>query len=165
MNRIKALFCKSVDIIGFIDLSIIVIVGFAQVIYRYVFGKSFFWAEELSIYMMVWLGFLGAAKASVNQENTRIGFLVNLFPRRVSVFLQTIAYILTVVFLGYMIIYGFQLTSMLWQRISVAVKVPMALVYLALPVSGIFMLIFTVLALYDTVMQCLGKGSREGDGT
>lgn len=165
MKKIRSLFCLSIDVIGFIDLAIIVISCFAQVIYRYIFGKSFFWVEELSIYLMIWLAFLGASKASALQENTRLSFIIKKLPHVLGTIVECISHLITIAFLYYLITYGFKLVGMLGSRYSVAVKIPMSFVYGALPVCGIFMMIFTILALAETIMTEFSKpnGKTEED--
>ena len=41
-------------------MAVMVALVFANVVGRYVFNRSFIWAEELSQYLMVWVTFLGA---------------------------------------------------------------------------------------------------------
>lgn len=53
---------------------------FAQVVLRYVFAASLFWAEELARFSMVWLVFLGSVMAACTGAHTRIGFFVDLLP-------------------------------------------------------------------------------------
>ena len=151
MQKFKSLFCRTVDIAGFVALMVIVVTCFAQVVYRYIFDKSFFWVEELAVYLMIWIAFLGAAKATATQENTRLGFVVKLFPKKICAALETLAHLITLIFLGFLVYYGFVMASTQWVRYSVAVKIPMALVYGALPVCGVFMAIFTAVAMAETI--------------
>ena len=151
MKIFKARFSNVIDIIGFIAMAVIVIVCFIQVICRYFLEKSIFWAEELSVYLMIWAAFLGAAKATVYQENTRLGFIIKAFPTKLRVILECIAYLFTLIFLVFLVYYGFQLAGTQWNRYSAAVGIPMALVYGALPISGIFMVVFTAISMIESI--------------
>ena len=47
--------------------AVIVVVGFAQVVFRYVLESPLSWSEELVRYVFVWSVFLTAAKKVVGQ--------------------------------------------------------------------------------------------------
>lgn len=68
-------FRKFLEILCAILLIAITAVVFAQVVNRFVFHGTFAWAEEISIYMMVWLVFLGASINVLEESNIRIDFL------------------------------------------------------------------------------------------
>ena len=42
-----------------VDLAVIVVLSFSQVVSRYVFSFSISWAQELVTYLLVWLVFMG----------------------------------------------------------------------------------------------------------
>ncbi len=159
-EKSRKAFNTIVDILGFAAMAVIVVSCFAQVIYRYFFGKSIFWAEETSIYLMIWIAFLGAAKATANQENTRLGFVVKALPKKLGITVEVLAHLCMIGFSTIITIYGFALASTQWVRTSVSTVLPMALVYGALPVCSIFMVLFTVFAL----IECIYKGSNKGKG-
>ena len=90
MNVFLERFRKFLEILCAILLIAITAVVFAQVVNRFVFHGTFAWAEEISIYMMVWLVFLGASINVLEESNIRIDFFVKLLPLRMQEFLEII---------------------------------------------------------------------------
>lgn len=52
-----------------------------QVFFRYVLNDSLRWSEELSVYLLVWMIFLGAAVVAKDWQHTSITFLRRALPR------------------------------------------------------------------------------------
>ncbi len=63
-----------------IALVVMTVVTFMQAVNRYIFGKSFVWAEELTILGMIWITYLGSVIAMSKGGHTRIDFLINMLP-------------------------------------------------------------------------------------
>ena len=51
---------------------VLVVVTFAQVVFRYLIGYSLYWSEEAARYLFVWISFLGSVMAL--QKGVHIGF-------------------------------------------------------------------------------------------
>lgn len=51
-----------------------------QVLKRFLFGSGFAWGEEFSIYMFVWISFVGISYAFRNNRQISVDFLRNKFP-------------------------------------------------------------------------------------
>lgn len=68
--------------------------NFANVIGRYAFGRSLLWAEDVQIFVLVWMVFLGAASASFRNTHVRMDLLVRVLPsiaRRVVAAVEAVA--------------------------------------------------------------------------
>ena len=67
-----------------LGLALIVAVAFnfVNVVGRYVFGRTFIAADEVQIFIMVYIAFLGAAVATWRRLHLRMDVLVHLLPRR-----------------------------------------------------------------------------------
>ena len=59
-----------------------VCLNFANVVGRYVFGYSISGADEIQIYIMVWMAFLGAAVVAWRREHLRMDVLVKMLPSK-----------------------------------------------------------------------------------
>jgi TRAP-type C4-dicarboxylate transport system permease small subunit len=57
-----------------------VVFNFVNVIGRYVFGRTFIAADEVQIYIMVYIAFLGAAVATWRRMHLRMDVLVKMLP-------------------------------------------------------------------------------------
>lgn len=66
--------------IAVVLLLVILVVTFAQVVARFVFGSPFFWTEELARYCYVWLSFVGAVVVTANRTH----IAVELFEQRLG---------------------------------------------------------------------------------
>jgi TRAP-type transport system small permease protein len=65
-------------------LIVAVLYNFVNVVGRYVFGRTFISADEVQIYIMVYIAFLGAAVATWRRVHLRMDVLVHRLPRRVQ---------------------------------------------------------------------------------
>ena len=55
------------------------LIAFTQVICRYIFNSSLFWAEELIRYLFIWMFFLGAAEASRVGAHVGMDYFISKF--------------------------------------------------------------------------------------
>ena len=60
-----------------------VCLNFANVIGRYVIGRSISGADEVQIYIMVWMAFLGAAVVASRRQHLRMDVLVQFLPEKI----------------------------------------------------------------------------------
>ena len=65
-------------------LVIAVILNFASVVGRYVFGVAVVGSDEVQIFLMVWIAFLGAAVVTWREQHLRMDVLVWFFPNPVQ---------------------------------------------------------------------------------
>ena len=78
-------------------LIVAVLYNFVNVVGRYVFGQTFISADEVQIYIMVYIAFLGAAVAAWRRMHLRMDVLVQRLPRAVQAALATIELALVIV--------------------------------------------------------------------
>jgi len=78
-------------------LIIAVLINFVNVVGRYIFGSTFISADEVQIYIMVYIAFLGAAVATWRRMHLRMDVLVHRLPRGVQAALAAAELVLTVV--------------------------------------------------------------------
>jgi len=135
-----------------IALSLLIsIVVFLQVVFRYVLSQPLFWSEELPRYLLIWTTFLAAALAQKHRAHINITLAVNLLPRRIQKWLRILADILICVFLGVLVYSGSLVSRVTLHHRSTALQIPMAAVYLALPVGAALMMLYLLLQIIDDV--------------
>lgn len=115
-----------------------------QVFCRYALDAALSWPEELTIYLMVWMTFIGAAVAVKSSEHISVDVLLNLFPRRTQARLSLMVTILTLLVVLYLLKSAFGLTvssvsmisdalgiSMLWPRVAMPISASLMVLHLA----------------------------------
>lgn len=125
-------------------LSVITLDVLWGVFTRYVMGNQASWSEELARFLLIWIGILGAAYASGQRMHLSIDLLSPKLEQKQQRRLQRLIDLIIIIFaLAVLVIGGLRLlyiTQVLGQ-LSPALKVPMAVVYSVLPISG-FLVIF-----------------------
>lgn len=135
-----------------IALSLLIsIVVFLQVVFRYVLSQPLFWSEELPRYLLIWTTFLAAALAQKHRAHINITLAVNLLPRRIQKWLRILTDILICGFLGVLVYSGSLVSRVTLHHRSTALQIPMAAVYLALPVGATLMMLYLLLQIIDDV--------------
>ena len=114
---------------------------------RYALGSQAGWTEELARYLLIWIGMLGAAYAAGQKMHLAIDLLSpKLSPKtqaRLAIFINLLVagFALTAMVIG-----GLRLmyiTHTLGQT-SAAMRIPMAVVYSAIPLAGLLVVLYSV---------------------
>lgn len=117
------------------------------VITRYLIGSQASWTEELARFLLIWIGILGAAYASGKKMHLAIDLLKPSLEEKNQKRLANFINIMIIAFVfAIMIIGGIRLiyiTNTLGQ-LSPALRVPMAVIYGIVPVSGILIIYYKV---------------------
>ncbi|MGB5666993.1 MAG: TRAP transporter small permease [Maribacter sp.] len=118
-----------------------------QVASRFIFGSPSSFTDELARYLMIWVGILGAAYVSGRNMHVAIDVLPSRLSGKTQKQLKLIVRILIILFcLGAMVIGGSRLvyiTHVLDQN-SPALQVPLSVVYLVLPISGLLIMYYKI---------------------
>ncbi|MDD7972358.1 TRAP transporter small permease [Roseinatronobacter alkalisoli] len=125
---------------------------FYQVLARNWLVISVGWTDEIALMCFVWSVFLGAAVAL----RRRVHYVVEILPDtwvnstnalRLFGALACIPVIYVLVFNGYI------LTGMGWRRASVALRLPLAWIFMSIPVAGVAMALFSVEVILDDIRR------------
>jgi TRAP-type C4-dicarboxylate transport system permease small subunit len=141
-------------------LSAMAVVVFLQVLFRYVLHLPLFWTEEFARYCLVWASLLGAAIALKRGEHIAVTFLLDTFPKKAASASTMVAQVSVILILTVMVWGGIKLVLVTSAQISPALRISMAIPYLALPVGAVIMLFHVV----SSLMQRMGRTSGENVG-
>ena len=163
MERTSNIVNRIVEIAIFIIISIMAVVVFAEVIFRYALLLPIFWTEEFARYCLVWSSLLGAGVALKKGEHIAVSFFSDRLPKgiqmgtalSVQVF---IAALLVVIFWG-----GVCLVIITRHQLSPAMRIPMSWPYMAVPVGFLIMLLHEFTFIYVRLKEMITAG-RYNDG-
>lgn len=120
------------------------VVTFSQVVARYALANSLSWSEEVGRYIFVWITFLGMAAAFQSRAHVALDFLVGLLPARPSKALTIFNALLVAVAGAALVIGGLSLIKFGLNQRSAALGLPMYLVYVVIPFSGVALCYFAL---------------------
>ena len=121
------------------SLVLTTLIIFSQVIMRSVFNSSLTWSEELTRYIFIWQIWLGVSIAQKEKQHIRVELLFSIV--KSEKFKEVINIIATLIMIGFnifLVIYGKNVVDQMIRRntLSGAMRLPMWIVFLALPVSS-----------------------------
>ncbi len=123
-----------------------------QIAARYLMRIPFPWVEELARYLMVWTGFLGSSLAIRRGSHLGFSMLVDRLPRAINLLISCGVSVGIMVFLGFLIKYGWFITAFVRNQSSPTLPVTMFWVYLAIPVGSGVMLLQILCALGERLL-------------
>lgn len=136
--------------------------AFIQVVLRYVFGSSFFWAEEVILFAFTWVIFLAATVNLERGAHFGVDVLVNCLPqlgRRIIQGLMQLGIGAILCVFGWI---GFRFAVGAWVQESDILRVPKTVVYISLPLAACLMLLVVIRDLSRLVReQSLKAGAEE----
>lgn len=144
MNSIKKAFhmlFKLLEWFAMLCMVIMVTVVFIEVVKRYIFKQGFSWSQEVSTTMMVWFAFIGIAIGVLEKIHMSIEMFTMKLPKRVIGIIDAIDYLLIASFGGLMVFFGIQIMQITKTATLPATKLPSAVLYIILPLSGILIVL------------------------
>ncbi|TCP96543.1 TRAP-type C4-dicarboxylate transport system permease small subunit [Cricetibacter osteomyelitidis] len=149
---------KPVDIFistfSIIMMVLLVICVTWQVFSRYVLQIPSTVTDEIARFSMIWVGLLGAAYTVGLQKHLSIDlFTHNLTHKKKAMSNILINVCIFAFSAGVMVFGGWTLVSNVYAsgQISPSMQIPMAYVYIALPLSGILMIFYSILFLIENI--------------
>ena len=118
-----------------------------QVFTRFIVGTPSSFTDELARYLMIWLGILGAAYVSGRNMHVAIDVLPLRSSSGTQRKLKLVVYSLIILFaFSAMVIGGSRLVYLTYvlDQYSPALRLPLAVVYLSIPLSGILIIYYKV---------------------
>jgi TRAP-type C4-dicarboxylate transport system permease small subunit len=131
-----------------------------QVFTRFILQNPSSFTDELARYMLIWLGLLGAAYVMGQRGHLAIDILLNKLSPRVALLVDGVILAAIALFaIGVMTIGGMNLVFLTYtlEQISPALNVSLGVIYLALPLSGIFIAFYASVFLIDVVRSYRGE--------
>jgi TRAP-type C4-dicarboxylate transport system permease small subunit len=129
-------------------LIVIVLVVSAQVFCRKFLGFSIGWSEEVALLLMVWMAFISMAIGVEKHLHIVISMFFDLFPKPVQWVIAKVTNVLIVSFGVIMIYFGLSLMRTTSSSTLPATKLPSATLYAMIPVSGVFIVYYTLIELF-----------------
>jgi len=142
--RWALILARGTEAVAAIMLIAVILMNLAQVFFRYVLVDPISWSEETMRYTTTWMVMLAAAPALLRREHME----VSLFDGVRSAWLRRVVGVLVHLcvagFCVLLIVKGFPAAIDNMRQVSPAVRIPMTIPYMAIPVGAVLVLINTL---------------------
>lgn len=147
MNMTRKTIDKFLSRILVFIMSFMVINVLWQVFSRYVLGTPSSFTDELARYLMIWLGILGAAYVSGQNAHVAIDYLPKKLDEKKQKKLKRLVNFAILLFALFALVIGgsrLVFLTFVLEQYSPALKLPLALVYLVIPLSGLLIIYYKI---------------------
>ena len=124
------------NLLGLI-MCVLIIMGFTQVLCRFVFKMSLAWAEEMMTFCMIWLAYLGSSAAAHEKKHILVSMFVDLFPKPLRKVLTVLSQMLWLICSAIMLYLGGYVTVNYINRNAATLggKYPFWIASVIIPIS------------------------------
>ena len=121
---------------------------------------SYIWTEEMARFLFIWMVMIGAMVGI--RESTH--FDVDVWPRlgaRATALLKIVSSVFVLAFALVFVWWGWEFTRFAWKRTSELADLPLWLIHIAWPLTGLTWLLFQGEHLLDAINVLRGKGAAQ----
>lgn len=160
MHKAKAGIMKGLGIVIIALFVFMPLIGSYQIVTRYFFNKPSTVSEELLTYSFTWMALLASAYVFGKRDHMRMGFLADQLtgaPRKyLEIGIDLLSFLLAAVVMVYG---GMAITKLTMIQKTASLQVPMAYIYVIVPVTGALIMIFSIMNAIDVAhMEFKEKG-------
>lgn len=143
LNKIDHIIVKFLEIVMIISLIVTVSLTFIQVVFRYLLQISLPWSQEFIMLCFVYSIFSGAAVLAYKKEHLVVDLFDELNPL-IDKLLKIVECVIAILVLVVFSVYGLELVQQNFSSGQTLGMLPIqrAYLYLAVPVSSLFMIYF-----------------------
>ena len=152
MKDISKYVDKTLSIFLMILMGAMVLTVTWQVITRFILPNPSSFTEELAQFQLVWIGVLGASYALRKKAHLGIDIIMHKVSLAGTKVIHVIVHICIILFAFFiMIIGGVRLVSLTFilKQISASMGIPMGYIYMVIPISGLLMIYYSILAIQE----------------
>ena len=150
------------ELLVMVVVAVLVVDVLWQVFTRFILKNPSTWTEELAVFMLIWVSLLGAAVALNRGAHLGIDYFVGKLSQRKRLYTEVFVFLCISLFsLTVMVLGGIDLvvSTLKLQQLSPALEVKVGYVYLAVPISGFFLMLYSVIGLVERLAQLFKGGS------
>jgi TRAP-type C4-dicarboxylate transport system permease small subunit len=92
-----------------------IVLNFANVVDRYVLGRTLVGADEVQTYAMVWIAFLGAGLVAWHGEHLRMDVLWRFYPPALQRAVRVAEGVLVLLVVGFALVQSLRYAASMWQ--------------------------------------------------
>lgn len=163
MKKIRTVLDQLMKVFNAVVLGVLTLLVTWQVITRYFLSSPSTWSEELASYLFAWATMFGAAYVFGKREHMSIPILVEQFSGKTQKYVAVLRESLILLFAVVILIYGgIQITSLTMGQDSSSLPLTMGYFYAVIPISGIFITLYSILNIYDIVTDNVPTDENEG---
>lgn len=165
--KFKNLLVKGLELTVILITGTLVLDVVLGVFTRYVLGHQIEWTEELAKLLLIWVALLGASIGFIRKSHLGVDYFVNKLNERWRNIGQIAVYLLVAVFAYIVLVYGgYGLVSSALKNSqpTPALNIEMGYVYIAVPISGFFIVIFSIEMIIELISSLLKKGITSSEG-
>ncbi|NYI42663.1 TRAP transporter small permease [Demequina lutea] len=138
LDRILTWVCVALFAVLVVDVSY-------QVFVRQVLNQPSGWSEVLATYLFIWLGLFGSALMFGERGHIAVDFAVRKLPEKVQIVVAVIVQLAILTFISLVLVWGgFRVVGLSWDQNLPGLPVNVGPLYLALPISGIVTVFYTL---------------------
>ena len=165
LRKLCRIVFKALEWFAIICMVVLTCIVFADVILRYIFKQGFAWTQEIATLMLVWFSLIGMAIGVLEKIHISIEMFTAKLPAKAISVLDSINHLLIAVFGGLMIYFGTLIMNMTKMCTMPATQMPSAVLYVILPLSGILVLLNSILvaAKQDTKIFTANEGKEDSN--
>lgn len=157
---------KGLEYLLIVFTAVLVLDVIWQVFTRYVLSNASSWTEELATILLVWVSLLGASVGFIRKSHLGIDYLANKLAEIPRSVLDIAVYLLVSAFASVVMIYGGSILvsrTLQLHQTTPALGLERGYVYMVLPLSGIFILIFSLFTIVQNLLFIFtskGRGNQ-----
>jgi TRAP-type C4-dicarboxylate transport system permease small subunit len=148
------------EVAVFLIISVMAFDVLIEVIFRYVLVLPLFWTEEFARYCLVWSSLLAAGIALKRGEHVAVGFVAERLPERIRAVASLGGDIFVATMLAVILWGGIYLVLLTRHQLSPAMRLPMSLPYMAIPMGSAIMLFHVLTSICRRSRKMIGRKRR-----
>ncbi|WP_017729162.1 TRAP transporter small permease [Halalkalibacterium ligniniphilum] len=118
----------------------------AGVFFRYYFNSPLFWSDEIAIFTLIWLTFIGGSMSIKRQQSAAVTIFVDKLNEQYRKVVVTLGFLIILVFCIFLLCYSFIWLSSpnIGLQTSSSIQIPMIYPYLCVPLGFLFMSVHSI---------------------
>ena len=153
---------RAEDVIAGAFIFVVVSAISLQIFCRYVLNNALPWPEEVAKFAFVWGIFFGATIGVRRRGHIAVEALISAFPTRTRLAIRLVTYVAIIAILGVLAAKGIDMVRLSSTSILPAINIPLAFLYLPLPICAVLMIVDFVILLADAGRRLVAGDSTPG---
>jgi len=154
---------RAVELFLIVGITLIVLFTAYEICVREIFGRPTIWTNEITSYLLVWVGLLGVVYAYDKGTHVSVDLVFRRLPVGIQRFSNTMTAALILLFALFICVYGYKYWwlgySRGWRHFGM-LDVPMSYTRIALPIAGLFLVFQVALTIHDQIRALRSKGKK-----